>query len=87
MLRRIIDTAVQQPKWSTCPPSSRHNGGRNSGPFGAVVNTKLFETNGKKQALILFETEGEATEALVCKHASSLDGSIIRISFSQLQNL
>lgn len=52
---------------------------------GAIVNTKLFEMNGKKQALILFETEEQATEALVCKHATTLGGSIIRISFSQLQ--
>ena len=54
---------------------------------GTIVNTKLFEMNGKKQALVLFETEEEATEALVSKHASSLGGSIIRISFSQLQTI
>eukprot|EP00261_Vitis_vinifera_P035532 XP_019076775.1 PREDICTED: polypyrimidine tract-binding protein homolog 3 isoform X1 [Vitis vinifera] len=52
---------------------------------GSIVNTKLFEANGKKQALVLFETEEQATEALVCKHASLIDGSTIRISFSQLQ--
>ncbi|KAK9266747.1 hypothetical protein L1049_025543 [Liquidambar formosana] len=52
---------------------------------GVIVNTKVFEMSGKKQALVLFETEEQATEALVCKHASSLGGSIIRISFSQLQ--
>ncbi|XP_050235524.1 polypyrimidine tract-binding protein homolog 3 isoform X2 [Mercurialis annua] len=54
---------------------------------GTIVNTKLFEMNGKKQALVLFETEEEATEALVCKHAISISGSIIRISFSQLQSI
>ncbi|KAK2659061.1 hypothetical protein Ddye_005594 [Dipteronia dyeriana] len=54
---------------------------------GSILNTKLFEMNGKKQALILFETEEQATEALVCKHATSLGGSIIRISFSQLQSI
>ncbi|XP_022767954.1 polypyrimidine tract-binding protein homolog 3 [Durio zibethinus] len=54
---------------------------------GNIVNTKLFEMNGKKQALVLFETEEQATEALVSKHASSLGGSIIRISFSQLQTI
>ncbi|GMY29480.1 polypyrimidine tract-binding protein homolog 3 [Fagus crenata] len=54
---------------------------------GTIVNTKLFEMNGKKQALVLFETEEQATEALVCKHATSLAGSIIRISFSQLQTI
>lgn len=54
---------------------------------GTIVNSKLFEMNGKKQALILFETEEQATEALVCKHASSLGDSMIRISFSQLQTI
>ncbi|KAL6984274.1 hypothetical protein U1Q18_017651, partial [Sarracenia purpurea var. burkii] len=54
---------------------------------GTIVNTKLFEMNGKKQALILFENEEQATEALVCKHASSLGDSMIRISFSQLQTI
>ncbi|KAJ4953308.1 hypothetical protein NE237_030140 [Protea cynaroides] len=54
---------------------------------GNIVNTKLFEVNGKKQALVLFETEEQATEALVCKHATSIDTSVIRISFSQLQTI
>ncbi|KAJ7974031.1 polypyrimidine tract-binding protein 3 [Quillaja saponaria] len=54
---------------------------------GTIVNSKLFEMNGKKQALVQFETEEQATEALVCKHATSLSGSIIRISFSQLQTI
>lgn len=54
---------------------------------GTIVGTKLFEANGKKQALVLFDTEEQATEALVCKHATSIDGSIVRISFSQLQSL
>ncbi|CAO2827945.1 unnamed protein product [Amaranthus hypochondriacus] len=53
---------------------------------GEVVSTKLFEANGKKQALVLFENEEQATEALVCKHATSIGGSIIRISFSQSQS-
>ncbi|KAI3955562.1 hypothetical protein MKW92_015241 [Papaver armeniacum] len=47
----------------------------------------LFEVNGKKQALIMFETEEQATEALVCKHATTIDRSVIRISFPQLQNI
>ncbi|XVF37230.1 hypothetical protein REPUB_Repub19eG0128600 [Reevesia pubescens] len=54
---------------------------------GTIVNTKLFEMNGKKQALVMFETEEQAAEALVSKHASSLGGSVIRISFSQLQTI
>jgi len=54
---------------------------------GSVINTKLFEVNGKRQALVMFETEEEATEALVSKHASSLEGNTIRISFSQMQSI
>ncbi|XP_014624503.1 polypyrimidine tract-binding protein homolog 3-like isoform X1 [Glycine soja] len=54
---------------------------------GTIVNSKVFEMNGKKQALVQFETEEQATEALVCKHASPLSGSVVRISFSQLQNI
>ncbi|AQK86332.1 Polypyrimidine tract-binding protein homolog 3 [Zea mays] len=54
---------------------------------GTVVNTKLFEVNGKRQALVLFETEEAATEALVSKHASTLEGNTIRISFSQMQSI
>ncbi|KAJ3687861.1 hypothetical protein LUZ61_017025 [Rhynchospora tenuis] len=54
---------------------------------GRVVNSKLYEVNGKKQALVQFENEEQATEALVCKHATTLDRSVIRISFSQLQSI
>lgn len=54
---------------------------------GTIVNSKVFEMNGKKQALVQFENEEQATEALVCKHATTLSGSVIRISFSQLQNI
>ncbi|KAL6523779.1 hypothetical protein OROGR_017382 [Orobanche gracilis] len=54
---------------------------------GTIVSTKLFEMKGKKHALVLFENEEQATEALVCKHATSLGGSTIRISFSQLQTV
>jgi polypyrimidine tract-binding protein 2 len=54
---------------------------------GTVVKSKLFEAGGKTQALVQFESEEAATEALVCKHASKLEGSTIRISFSQMQNI
>jgi polypyrimidine tract-binding protein 2 len=54
---------------------------------GIIVNCKVFEMNGKKQAIVQFETEEEATEALVCKHAILLFGSLIHISFLQLQNI
>ncbi|KAF1860866.1 hypothetical protein Lal_00000280 [Lupinus albus] len=54
---------------------------------GTILNCKVFEMNGKKQAFVQFETEEQATEALVCKHATSISGSVVRISFSQLQNI
>lgn len=54
---------------------------------GIIMGTKLFETNAKKQALVLFENEEQATEALVCKHATTLCGSVIRISFSQSHSI
>jgi len=54
---------------------------------GPVVNCKVFETNGKRQALVQFESEEVATEALVCKHACLLSGCVVRISFSQVHNI
>ncbi|KAM3248352.1 polypyrimidine tract-binding protein 3 isoform X3 [Capsicum annuum] len=54
---------------------------------GPIINSKLFEMNGKQQALVLFEKEEQATEALVWKNATSLGSSTIRISFSQLQSI
>ncbi|KAE9618320.1 putative RNA recognition motif domain-containing protein [Lupinus albus] len=54
---------------------------------GVILKCKVFEMNGKKQALVQFETEEQATEALVCKHATSISGSVVRISFSQLHNI
>ena len=51
---------------------------------GTIVNAKIFESNGKKQALVLFESEEQATEALVCKHASQLRNNTIRLAFSKL---
>ncbi|KAG8078592.1 hypothetical protein GUJ93_ZPchr0007g3820 [Zizania palustris] len=57
------------------------------GEHGTIVNSRLFEANGKTQALVMFESEEEATEALVSKHATKLEQSNIRISFSQMQNI
>jgi polypyrimidine tract-binding protein 2 len=54
---------------------------------GTVVNAKIFESNGKKQALVLFESEEQATEALVCKHASQLQSNTIRLAFSKLASV
>ncbi|KAJ4747723.1 Polypyrimidine tract-binding protein-like protein [Rhynchospora pubera] len=56
------------------------------GEHGVIVNTRIFEVHGKTQALVSFENEEAATEALVCKHASAIDGALIRISFSQTHN-
>lgn len=52
-------------------------------PHGHITEAKVFEANGKKQALVLFESEEEATEALVCKHASLFQGQTIRLAFSK----
>ncbi|XP_024395158.1 polypyrimidine tract-binding protein homolog 3 isoform X2 [Physcomitrium patens] len=54
---------------------------------GTVVNAKIFESNGKKQALVLFESEEQATEALVCKHATQLQSNTIRLAFSKLASV
>ncbi|KAH7316006.1 hypothetical protein KP509_21G074200 [Ceratopteris richardii] len=52
-------------------------------PHGHITEAKVFEANGKKQALVLFESEEEATEALICKHASLFQGQTIRLAFSK----
>ncbi|MCO5581071.1 hypothetical protein L7F22_034947 [Adiantum nelumboides] len=52
-------------------------------PHGHITEAKVFEANGKKQALVLFESEEEATEALVCKHSSLFQGQTIRLAFSK----
>ncbi|KAG0587685.1 hypothetical protein KC19_2G183400 [Ceratodon purpureus] len=54
---------------------------------GTVVNAKVFESNGKKQALVHFESEEQATEALVCKHASQVQNNTIRLAFSKLASV
>jgi len=45
-----------------------------------IVNCKVFEMNGKMKACIQFKYKEEATEALVCKHANSLSGFVVRIT-------
>lgn len=52
-------------------------------PHGHIVDAKVFEASGKKQALVHFESEEEATEVLVCKHASDFQGHTIRLAFSK----
>jgi polypyrimidine tract-binding protein 2 len=56
-------------------------------PHGSITGSKLSENNGKKQALVLFSSEEEATEALVQKHATKFEGSTIRLAFSKLTSL
>ncbi|KAH7387807.1 hypothetical protein KP509_16G041900 [Ceratopteris richardii] len=57
------------------------------GEHGQVVEVKVFEANGKKQALVLFENVEEATEALTCKHATPFQGQTIRLAFSKSTSL
>ncbi|GBG70696.1 hypothetical protein CBR_g7995 [Chara braunii] len=56
-------------------------------PHGTIVGAKIFESNGKKQALVLFSNEDQALEALICQHASNLEGHTIRLAFSKLTTL
>ncbi|KAG6544324.1 hypothetical protein Mapa_014158 [Marchantia paleacea] len=50
---------------------------------GTIIKSRLFEFNGRRQALVLFKSVQECTEALVCKHASMLKGKAICLSFSK----
>ena len=56
-------------------------------PHGQIVDAKVFEANGKKQALVQFDTEEEAMEALMCKHASLFQGQTIRLAFSKSRSV
>ncbi|XP_024534074.1 polypyrimidine tract-binding protein homolog 3 isoform X2 [Selaginella moellendorffii] len=56
-------------------------------PHGNILNVKIFEANGKKQALVHFDNEEQATEALVCKHATVVKKSTVRLAFSKLSNI
>lgn len=52
-------------------------------PHGTIVGAKVYEKETKKQALVLFSTAEEATNALICKHASTVGGATIRLAFSK----
>ncbi|KAG0496399.1 hypothetical protein HPP92_001090 [Vanilla planifolia] len=52
---------------------------------GTIIKSKLMEVNSQRQAFVVFNNEEQATEALVCKHGSSIRGFVIRIAFSQVQ--
>eukprot|EP00245_Coleochaete_scutata_P008098 TRINITY_DN240_c0_g1_i1.p1 TRINITY_DN240_c0_g1~~TRINITY_DN240_c0_g1_i1.p1 ORF type:complete len:476 (-),score=95.34 TRINITY_DN240_c0_g1_i1:459-1886(-) len=58
-------------------------------PHGQIVGAKVYESQpaGKKQALVQFGTEEQATEALVSKHASPFNGTAIRLAFSKLATI
>eukprot|EP00245_Coleochaete_scutata_P008100 TRINITY_DN240_c0_g2_i2.p1 TRINITY_DN240_c0_g2~~TRINITY_DN240_c0_g2_i2.p1 ORF type:complete len:249 (-),score=52.55 TRINITY_DN240_c0_g2_i2:398-1144(-) len=58
-------------------------------PHGQIVGAKVYESQpaGKKQALIQFATQEQATEALVCKHAVPFNGAISRLAFSKLATI
>eukprot|EP00899_Mesostigma_viride_P018153 jgi/Mesvir1/26339/Mv22515-RA.3 len=48
-----------------------------------VLNVKLFEVNGKKQALAEVANEEQALNTMALKHASDFNGSTIRLAFSK----
>jgi len=52
-------------------------------PFGAITGIKVFDINGKRQALIQFDTVQHAAEALVTLHNSPVEGRGLKISFSK----
>eukprot|EP00850_Spirogloea_muscicola_P013895 SM000097S24748 [mRNA] locus=s97:35821:37719:+ [translate_table: standard] len=56
-------------------------------PHGVIQGAKMLDNNGKKQILVLFATEAEATDALACLHTSLLNGSSLRLAFSKLSTL
>eukprot|EP00897_Mesotaenium_endlicherianum_P000287 jgi/Mesen1/10259/ME000778S09597 len=57
------------------------------GPHGTIVGAKIFEKDGKKQALVQYSSVEEATEVLVTKHAQTFQGSVVRLAFSKNQTL
>eukprot|EP00271_Cylindrocystis_brebissonii_P020478 TRINITY_DN679_c0_g1_i2.p1 TRINITY_DN679_c0_g1~~TRINITY_DN679_c0_g1_i2.p1 ORF type:complete len:480 (-),score=76.09 TRINITY_DN679_c0_g1_i2:516-1955(-) len=50
---------------------------------GTILGAKVFDKEGKKQALILFQSSEEATNALIAKHATPLGAGTIRLAFSK----
>ena len=56
-------------------------------PHGTISGCKIVDRDNKKQALVLFSTPEEATEALVCKHAQPFGGSNLRIAFSKMTSV
>ncbi|KAI3905844.1 hypothetical protein MKW98_006478 [Papaver atlanticum] len=65
------------------PQTTEEKIGSHFEEHGTIISTKLVEENGKIYALVMFETEEQATEALVCKHHTNIDGSLILVTFSQ----
>lgn len=49
----------------------------------AAAGAKVFEKDGKKQALVLFASPEDAAEALVCEHAQPMRGCVVRLAFSK----
>eukprot|EP00271_Cylindrocystis_brebissonii_P014274 TRINITY_DN35583_c0_g1_i1.p1 TRINITY_DN35583_c0_g1~~TRINITY_DN35583_c0_g1_i1.p1 ORF type:complete len:520 (-),score=99.15 TRINITY_DN35583_c0_g1_i1:640-2085(-) len=57
-------------------------------PYGTILGAKVFDKDGKKQALVLFQSPEEATMALVVKHATPMGtSSSMRIAFSKNNTL
>jgi len=51
--------------------------------FGPIIGLKLFEFNGKKQALIQFNSVQSAADGLVTLHNTTIDGRSLKVSFSK----
>jgi polypyrimidine tract-binding protein 2 len=52
-------------------------------PFGAITGIKVFDINGKRQALVQFDSVQHSAEALVTLHNSQVDGRGLKLSFSK----
>lgn len=52
-------------------------------PFGAITGIKVFDINGKRQALVQFDSVQHASEALVTLHNTLVEGRGLKISFSK----
>jgi polypyrimidine tract-binding protein 2 len=52
-------------------------------PFGNITGIKVFDINGKRQALVQFDSVQHAAEALVTLHNSPVETRGLKISFSK----
>jgi len=52
-------------------------------PFGTITGIKVFDINGKRQALVQFDSVQHSAEALVTLHNTPVEGRGLKISFSK----